>query len=425
MVLNYLLFVVYLIILSWLLLRVPFIKNAGINNKVLLGLFLFKILAGIAIGWISIHIYGTGNDYWDVNEEAWKEYQLLITDPGKYVINIFTSDYQDGYAGIFNSFNSYWNDLKNNIIIKLVSIFNIFSRGDYYINSLFFNFLIFFGHVILYRLFIKLYPNKKLPVIIGCFLLPSTLYFSSGMHKDGMMFLLLSILIYSVYQSLVKNYFSKKRLMLISVSLLLLFLIRHFIFIALLPALVAWIISAKTKVHPLFTFAAVYLVTGLLLFNIGYIVNNVKPLDIIITKQTEYLNLAHSDTQIELTSLQPTFKSFAANAPEAYNHLLLRPYLWELPVKSSLPLNIELFLYQLLFLLFLFFRQKDTSGSNQPFVYFALFFAGTLFLLIGYIVPNLGSIVRYRSLYLPLIITPLLCKLDWKNLVKVIRNKNI
>ncbi len=425
MVLNYLLFVVYLIILSWLLLRVPFIKNAGINHKVLLGLFLFKILAGIAIGWITIHIYGTGNDYWDVNDEAWKEYQLLITDPGKYVVNIFTSDYQDGYAGIFNSFNSYWNDLKNNIIIKLVSLFNIFSRGDYYINSLFFNFLIFFGHVILYRLFIKLYPSKKLPVIIGCFLLPSTIYFSSGIHKDGVIFLLLSILIYCVYQSLVKNHFSKKRFMLIIFSLLLLFLIRHFIFIALLPALVAWVISTKTKGHPLLIFTAVYVVTGLILFNIGSIVNNVKPLDIIIKKQTEYVNLAHSDTQIELTSLQPTFKSFASNAPEAYNHLLLRPYLWELPVRSLLPLNIELFMYQLLFLLFLFFRQKDISGSNQPFIYFAFFFAGTIFLLIGYIVPNLGSIVRYRSLYLPLIITPLLCKLDWKNLIKIIRNKNI
>jgi hypothetical protein len=196
--LNYLLFAFYLVILCSLLLRVPFIKNAGIGSGTLLSLFLLKILAGIAIGWIAIHIYGPGNDYWDTNDYAREEFQLLQTNPVKYLINIFTSSYQGGYGGVFSSGNSYWNDLKGNIVIKLVSIFNIFSRGDYYINSLFFNFIIFFAHVILYRLFIKIYPDRQVWVIIGCFLLPSTLYFSSGIHKDGLVLLLMAVLIYSL-----------------------------------------------------------------------------------------------------------------------------------------------------------------------------------------------------------------------------------
>ncbi len=142
------------------MLRVPFIKNAGISSGTLLGLFLLKILAGIAIGWIAIHMYGPGNDYWDTNDYALEEYRLLQINPIKYLINIFTSDYQDGYSGIFRSGDSYWNDLKGNIVIKLVSVFNIFSRGDYYINSLFFNFIIFFGHVILYRM-LPGYPCQR------------------------------------------------------------------------------------------------------------------------------------------------------------------------------------------------------------------------------------------------------------------------
>ena len=418
---NYLLFAVYLIVLCWLLLRVPFIKNAGINSKVLLGLFVFKIIAGIAIGWIAIHIYGPGNDYWDVNDEAWKEYQLLITNPGKYFINIFTSDYDGGYAGIFSSFDSYWNDLKGNIVIKLVSIFDIFSRGDYYINSLFFNSLIFFGHIALYRLFIQIYPGKQILVIIGCFLLPSTIYFSSGIHKDGLVFLMLAILIYTVYQSLIKNRFTVKRVLLICFSLFLLFLIRHFIFLALIPALFAWIVVNKINWPALWTFATVYLITGLLFFNINSIAGNINPLDIIIQKQTAYLNLPSSDTEIKLTPLQPTFKSFAGNAPESYNHLLMRPYLWELPVKSLWPLNLELFAYQVLFLFFIFFRKKGTENTKISFTHFAIFFTLTIFLLIGYIVPNLGSIIRYRSLYLPLIITPFLCQLNWNRLVWFIK----
>ena len=410
---NYLLFVVYLVAFCWLLLRIPFIKKSGIDSKVILGLFLFKIIAGIAIGWMSLHFYGPGNDYWDINREAWNEYQLMITDPGKYLTNIFTSGYPDGYSGLFSSYDSYWNDLRGNIIIKLVSVFNIFSRGDYYINSLFFNFFVFFGHVLLYRLFIKLYPENRILVMIGCFLLPSMLYFSSGIHKDGMVFLMLSLFIYIVFQSLGQNRFTVKRLLFAGISLLLLFSLRSFIFLALVPAAIAWIVAVKMKAPALRTFAMAYLLTGILFFTVGLVFKKIDPPEVVTQKQAEYLRLQHSDTQIELSTLQPGFRSFAANAPQALNHTLLRPYLWELPSKSLLPLNIELAAYQVLVFLFLFFRKKETGVANRPFLLFALFFTLTVFLLIGYIVPNLGSIVRYRSLYLPLIITPVLCSVNW------------
>ena len=418
---NYLLFAVYLFVLCWLLLLVPFTKNAGIAGKTLLALFLFKIVAGIAIGWISIHIYGPGNDYWDVHDFALEEYQLLFTDPGKYFSNIFTSDYQTGYSGVFSSYNSYWNDLRNNLIIKLVSVFNIFSRGDYYINSLFFNFIIFFGHVTLYRLLIKIFPGREWLVIMGCFLLPSTLYFSSGIHKDGVVFLTLAILIYSIYQSLLKNKFTVKRLLLVLISLALLFLIRSFVFLALIPALFAWVLAAKVNWHARWTYLGVYLITGLLFFNIGFISERIQPMDIIIKRQTEYMKLPVAATQIQLTPLIASFKSFAGNVPEALNHSLMRPYLWEKPVMSLLPLSIELFFYQLLFLLFLFFRRKDTEPVNKPFLLFALCFCLSVFLVIGYIVPNLGTLVRYRSLYLPLLITPLICYVDWKRMAGLIK----
>jgi hypothetical protein len=414
--LNYLIFTAYFIILCWLLLRVPFIKNAGIKPGTLLWLFLFKIIAGLAIGWIAIHIYGPGNDYWDINDYAREESQLLISNPAKYFTNLFTSDYEGGYSGIFSAHNSYWNDLKGNIIIKMVSVFNIFSRGDYYINSLFFNFVIFFGHIIFYRLFIKVFPGRDIPVIIGCFLLPSTIYFASGIHKDGMVFLMLAVLIFSTYQSLAKEKFTSKRITLVIISLIFLFLLRSVVVLALLPALFAWILSAKTKRHAGLSFALVYIGAGLLFFTAGSFTNKIKPLDLIVSRQTEYLSLQGAATQIKLTPLQPTFKSFARNAPEALSHSLLRPYLWETSPKTLMPLALELFLYQVLLVLFIFFRRWDINSKNGPFLFFAVFFTLTIFLMIGYVVPNLGSIVRYRSLYLPLLITPLLCLINWQKL---------
>ena len=142
----YIVFTIYLVILCWLLTKIRFVKNSGLSNKYIIILFLVKVFAGLAIGWISLHIYNTGNDYWDVNREGWKEYQLLWSDPHEYFTNLFKSGYSQGYGGVFDSFQSFWNDLRNNIIVKMLSVFNLLTKGNYYINSLLFN---FFGFLLI------------------------------------------------------------------------------------------------------------------------------------------------------------------------------------------------------------------------------------------------------------------------------------
>ena len=420
-VLHYFLFAFYLVVFGWCLLRSPFIKKAGLDNKLVLALFFCQVVAGIAIGWLSLHYYNAGNDYWDVNREGWKEYQLLRTNPHEYFTNLFRSDYPTGYAGLFDSFNSFWNDLKNNIVIKLVSIFNIFTDGSYYVNSLFFNFLVFFGHIALYRVFIKIYEDRSRLIIIGCFLLPSTLYFGSGIHKDGIVFLMLALLLYTVFYSLKENRLGIKRILILLFTFFILFLTRNFICLALVPALISWVLSARMKWRPFPVFMAVYLFAGLLLFNYHNLFPGANPLEIITKKQGDFLGLQRSATNIKLDTLEPNFISFLRNAPQAFNHTLMRPYFGELPSPILLPMNIELAIYQLLLLVFIFFRRKRVDGGNDPFITFAIFFTLTMFLFIGYIVPNLGSLVRYRSLYLPLMITPLLCQIDWTTLQQGLR----
>ena len=383
-------------------------------------LFLAKIIAGLAIGWISYNLYNTGNDYWDVNREGWKEYQLLLSDPKEYFTNIFKSQYTQGYGGMFDSFQSFWNDLRNNIIIKFLSVCNIFSRGNYYINSLFFNFFCFLGHVAFYRVFIQIYKKQQLAVIACCFLLPSMLYFTSGVQKDGIVFTTLGFLSYTVFKSLRQNYFSKKNLLIILLALTVLFLIRSYVLLNVLPALIIWILVAKFK-RPVFkSFAIGYIILGLIFFNFN--VKNINPLKTVTQKQADFFTLPAASTQIKLDTLYPNFKSFLYNAPQAYNHLLLRPYLTELPAKSLLPINIELVFYQLFFILFIVFKRKKEEKETNPFILFGIFFTLTMFLFIGYIMPNLGSIIRYRSVYLPFLITPVICNIEWgkiKGLFKI------
>jgi hypothetical protein len=386
-------------------------------------LFLVKVAAGMAIGWLS-YFMDTKNDYWIINREGWIEYQLLFSNPKEYFSNLFHSNYTHGYGGLFDSFQSFWNDLRNNIIIKFVSVCNIFTRGNYYSNSLFFNFFCFLGHVAFYRVFIQIFKKQQWAVITGCFLLPSMLYFTSGVQKDGVIFITLGFLCYAVFQSLQQNSFSKMRAIIIFLSFISLFLIRSYVLLNLLPALALWILVVKFKWPALTTFVIGYIIVGLIFFNFNSIVQSFNPLKIVSDKQAAFFTLPIANTQINTDTLYPTFKSFLYNAPQAYNHVLLRPYINEVSTKSLLPITAELAIYQLLFLFFLFFRRKKEAGENNPFILFGIFFTLTMFLFIGYIMPNLGSIVRYRSVYLVFLITPLICQIDWKKIAQLVKLKN-
>ena len=404
----YLLFTFYLAIGCLLVTRIPFIKNAGLGSRILLILFLVKILAGILIGWMSQKFYPQGNDYWGLNDAGWREYQLMLSDPKRFFTEIFISPYQNGYDGFFNSVGSYWNDLKNTLIGKLLACCNIFSRGNYYINSVFFNFIGFFGHVALYRVFADIYKNKKWPVIIGCFLLPSTLYFSSGIHKDLIVFSMLGLYSYALYFSL-KNKLSLKYWAAVCLTFIVLLFIRNFVAIAVIPATIAFIISNKKKWNALATFASVYSIAFLMLLLLQFIKPSFQPLKIITQRQQDFLDLPYASSQIDTHVLEPTLKSFAGSSVQATDHAFLRPYIWEHPTKFLIPLAIELFIYELLFILMILtYKKKNTSS---PFLLFGLLISFSMLLFTGYIVPNIGSIVRYRSLYLPFIITPILCNI--------------
>ena len=73
-----------------------------------------------------------------------------------------------------------------------------------------------------------------------------------------------------------------------------------------------------------------------------------------------------------------------------------------------------------MFLLFLLFRTNGVTEKNL--MYFCVFFSITVLLAIGFSVNNLGAIVRYRSVIMPLVVIPMAAQIDWKRLGKIISN---
>lgn len=405
----------YLVLFCWLLPRMGFVKKAGMDSKLVRGLFLIKALAGFALGWLSLRY--TNSDYWQQNGWGWDEYQLLLHNPGEYFTNLFRSGYAHGFDGVLDSTNSYWNDLKTNLIVKLISIFDIFSQGNYYINALFFSFIGFIGHVALYRVFIKIYPLRQWAVVIGCFLLPSMLLYSSAVHKDPIMFAAIGLLCLAVYQWQVRGRLTVKIGCTILLTLVALFLLRNLVFLAAIAALIAVAILSVTQWKPAYVFTGVYMVGVLLFFNAKHIMPFLDIPARMTEKQSYFLAYPKVQTVIAMDTLQPTALGFLRNTPQAINHALMRPYVWEGSSRFLIPIAVEFLLYQLLLVLFLLFPSRPKmERAGQVLLLFGLFFALANLLSIGYIVNNLGAIVRYRSLYLGLLIIPLLASVNWERI---------
>ena len=180
--------------------KLGFLKKSGLSNAQLVILFLLKVMAGIFYGWIGIYYgqFAYMYDTWGYHELSVVEYRLLFHNPAEYFSNLFQSGYEDKYGNFFGPENSWWNDLKTNMFIKFLSVINIFSFGNYYVNVIFYSFITFTGPVAMYRVFSDVFPGKKIQVLLATFLIPSFAYWTSGIHKDGLAFLAISLIIYHV-----------------------------------------------------------------------------------------------------------------------------------------------------------------------------------------------------------------------------------
>jgi hypothetical protein len=408
--LFYLLFAFYLVLFCWIIIRLKFFKESKLENRILISLFLIRILVGLINGYINLYYYPV-SDTVGFQLAGIEEFHLLFRNPYEYFTNIFHSNH-NSYGGFLETSNSYWNDTRSNIIIKMLSVFNIFSLTNFFINSLFYNFLIFFGTVGLYKTFIQVFPSYRIAVIICIFLLPSVIYFSSAIHRDGLIYLSISMILYHGYFMMRNKKYSLKGILIILFFLTLILLIRNFVFIILLPALISWLIAEKKPKYALIIFSLIYLIIGLLFFGSGFLPLSFNLPAHVSSRQIDFILIAKKGASaININPLYPNFRSFLNNLPQAFNHSFLRPYITEHLNFLYIPASLEIFFYEIVFLIFILYKKKNIVLS--PIIYFSIFFTIAMFLVIGYTIPILGAIVRYRSIYFPFILIPIICYTDW------------
>ena len=127
-------------------------------------------------------------------------------------------------------------------------------------------------------------------------------------------------------------------------------------------------------------------------------------MQMIQNRQAEFFGyIGYSDMQTP--RLENTFESYCNNLPTALNHIFLRPYI---SPNSSLKYNItsvDNFIVLGFIVVFLIsFKRKNLS--NAMFIA-VLCYALSIYLFIGYTIPNCGALVRYKSEFTVLLLASL------------------
>jgi hypothetical protein len=377
---------------------------------------MFKVGMGCLYGYIYGRFYN-GDDTWMYHHYSLAELQKLLHEPGRYFAELGPAEsFAWAGGGFWHGLSAYLHTLENDGIIKILSIANIFSRGNYYINVVFFNFILFWGHYWLFSLYAKEFPEKRKPLLLLIFFFPPLVFWLSGIRADGLILFFLALLLIHFRRWLYDH--KKWSVVYCIVAGLGIIIFRSQVMLLLLPALTAWYISVKFNRKPVATFTWVFGIGALLFFATAWVSPAMNLPGVIVQRQQAFMQL--QGTRFPLDSLQPSVTGFARVLPQAMSHTFLRPYIWEARGALQMMTAVEIIVCWLLVLAAIF--QKDKYWKTfitRPLILFSMGIGITLYIFIGFTIPFPGAIVRYKAIPELLLLTvPIICT-KWRHSHKI------
>jgi hypothetical protein len=393
--------------------RVGFIRKTGLSPLWISVLFLLKVAAGIFYGWYYTQIPDFKNeaDTWKFYYESLEALNILKTAPLQFFTDVFLNADSNSYLHFFSSADTFWSLAKHEFMVKLMAVFNLLSGSNYYTNVIFYSFLTFFGPVAFLRVMKDVFPDRLPLLSTTIFLFPSFLFWCSGIHKDGIIFLLLALAIYSFYFGLKYQRTRLFTILPVLICMGLCFLVRNYVALAFTPFFFAWWKAEKKKRRKWTAFLKVCLIGIIVFFGTKLFFPKIDFPQSVVMRNQEFIRLG-GESMMPQRELLPTFNSFLMNATQALNHSLVRPFITEIRSPFYFLCAIEiLFIWILIFIWY--FRFKENPFEHSV-VLTTLIGSFIVLLLIGYIVPQIGAIVRYRSIFIPFIVAPIVATTRWE-----------
>jgi hypothetical protein len=296
---NFILPAVYTLILLWLITRSRHFRLDGVAAWTMPAVFLLKIAAGTALWYVYTYYYTdrSTSDIWKYFDDSSILYGALQNEPADF-LRMFTGigDDTPHIAAAYYQKMNYWyqqfdspffNDGRT--MIRLNALLRLLSFGNYHVHTVIMSFLSLTGLCWIYKALRGAFAGWRGAGVLVVFLLPSVLFWGSGVLKEGLLWLGMGALLWAVM--LAKNKHIVWRVAVALAAAWLVAATRLYVLAALLPALGGWWLAQKWNVptwKPLtVTLAAVVLLV--LLLRLWPATDAVK---LIAVKRNDFINLA-------------------------------------------------------------------------------------------------------------------------------------
>jgi hypothetical protein len=261
-------YIAFFLFLTW---RMPFFRLEKIHRAALPAVFLLKLAAGFFLTWIYTSYYKDRS-----TADIYKYY-----DDAKVIYSAFEnhhySDYFKMISGLgndnpyfdvqyYNKMNNWYriydfsayND--NHTIIRVNALIMPFAFGSFHVHTVFMCFASLFGLTALYRCFAPHFAEKEKILFGIIFLVPSVLFWGSGVLKEGILLLALGFLFYSFWQLFVRRQHILLNILSFCLSVFLLLINKNYLLLAVAPALLCYFIVHRFALkRPLLFYGGFYL----------------------------------------------------------------------------------------------------------------------------------------------------------------------
>ncbi len=265
--------IIYILVLSFLIYKIPFFRDNAFEFKKFRALnivFLIKLMAGIGLTWVYTHYYPDRKaadifKYYDDAKVMFSAFENGQYDDYFKMVFGFSNDnlhFDEAYYHKMNhwyrqyDFGTY-ND--NHTIIRFNALVMLFSFGSYHVHTVVICFLSLLGLMALYHAFEYFLPSKKKILFLSVFLMPSVLFWGSGVLKEGILLFALGFLFHSFFNLIIHKKRFLSNILMLGASIFLISINKTYWLLAIVPALACFSVVHFFKIDKAFlTYLGLY-----------------------------------------------------------------------------------------------------------------------------------------------------------------------
>lgn len=380
---------------------------------------MFKVFMGLGLASVYAFVYGGGDtiNFWT---DAEKLAALLTLDFNCFV-NILLGD-----LSVSNYFCFTWDtgrpmyylrDPQSYTVARLVAVPYLLTVKAFFGCTVLVSWIAFGGVWRLYMVFVEEYPQLKKQMALCVLFIPSVVFWGSGILKDTFTFTAVCWMTYAVYNLLIRRSNMAWSVVYLVVSAWMLITIKPYIFVALLPGTVIWVVFKRIQgvANPVVRILVAPIIVMIGAVGASFIFSQAASnlgdygdVDTMLNKavvtQNDLKQEYYGGNTFDIGSFEPTVAGVLSKAPIAIFSGLFRPMLWEAKSVFMIITAIENTAV-LLFFIFMIIKVgplRYVSGTfAEPMSMFGFVFTIFFSFAVGLTTANFGSLVRYKIPAMP------------------------